>query len=96
MLILHFHLFLPYLDMCPTIYKPSKRKEGREKSRQGYVFVFQYKIGFMSVVAGHSAPQVSWVYPEKTFNFCVFSPVPGQEALQGQSLTVRSACTARL
>lgn len=50
-----------------------KREEGREKSRKDYVFIFQYKIGFMSVVAGHSAPRVSWVYTDKTFNFCVFS-----------------------
>ena len=59
-----------------TSKKSPKREEGRERSRKDCVFVFQCKIGFMSVVAGRSAPQVSWVYTDKTFNFCVFSFVP--------------------
>lgn len=54
----------------------------------------------MSVVARCSAPQMSYIYTDKAFNFCVvfFCACHGQEAFQGQSLIVfeRNACTAGL
>lgn len=73
---LGFYLFLHCLDTYTAIYMEKKSlQKGKEEEKYlgKTVFIFQYKTVFLSLVAGCSAPQVSWVCADKTLNFCVFS-----------------------
>lgn len=59
-----------YIARCV---KEVSKREGREKSRRDYIFVFQYKTVLLSILAGYSPPQVSQVYIDNTFSFLVIS-----------------------